>query len=109
MNKTISPSIFDDIISITEFNKGRAGRIFESVKAGSPKIVFKNNVPECVLISPELYKAMLDQLEDLQLIALSNERMKNYDPERSISSEEIKRKYGCTDIDLSDTDEIEFE
>jgi len=40
MNKTMSPSIFDDIISITEFNKGRAGKIFESVKSGRPKIVF---------------------------------------------------------------------
>ncbi len=109
MNKTMSPSIFDDIISITEFNKGRAGKIFESVKSGRPKIVFKNNVPECILISPEQYKSMLDELEDLQLIALSDERMKNYDSERSLSSEEINKKYGYNDPDLSDADEIKFE
>ncbi len=109
MNKTMSPSIFDDIISITEFNKGRAGKIFESVKSGRPKIVFKNNVPECILISPEQYKNMLDELEDLQLIALSDERMKNYDSERLLSSEEINKKYGYNDLDLADADEIEFE
>ncbi|MDO9543714.1 MAG: type II toxin-antitoxin system Phd/YefM family antitoxin [Synergistaceae bacterium] len=109
MNKTMNPSIFDDIISITEFNKGRAGKIFESVKSGRPKIVFKNNVPECILISPEQYKNMLDELEDLQLIALSHERMKNYDSERLLSSEEINKKYGYNDPDIADADEIEFE
>lgn len=109
MNKTMSPSIFDDIISITEFNKGRAGKIFESVKSGRPKIVFKNNVPECILISPEQYKNMLDELEDLQLIALSDERMKNYDSERLLSSEEINKKYDYNDPDIADADEIEFE
>lgn len=109
MNKTMSPSIFDDIISITEFNKGRAGKIFESVKSGRPKIVFKNNVPECILISPEQYKNMLDELEDLQLIVLSDERMKNYDPERLLSSEEINKKYDYNDPDIADADEIEFE
>lgn len=109
MNKTMSPSIFDDIISITEFNKGRAGKIFESVKSGRPKIVFKNNVPECILISPEQYKNMLDELEDLQLIALSDERMKNYDPERLLCSEEINKKYGYNDPEIADADEIEFE
>ena len=109
MTKTMSPSLFDDIISITEFYKGRAGKIFESVKSGRPKIVFKNNVPECILISPEQYKNMLDELEDLQLIALSHERMKNYDSERLLSSEEINKKYGYNDPDIADVDEIEFE
>jgi|GEM_PF-4519744 len=52
---------------------------------------------------------MLDELEDLQLIALSDERMKNYDSERSLSSEEINKKYGYNDPDLSDADEIKFE
>ena len=109
MTKTMSPSLFDDIISITEFNKGRAGKIFESVKTGRPKVVFKNNIPECILISPEQYKIMLEDLENFQLMALSEERMKNYDPDKLISSEEIKRKYGYNDQDLSDTDESEFE
>jgi PHD/YefM family antitoxin component YafN of YafNO toxin-antitoxin module len=109
MSKTMSPSIFDDIVPITEFNKGRAGKIFESVKCGRPKIVFKNNVPECILISPKQYKAMLDELENLQLIALSDERMKNYDSKTLISSEEINKKFGYNNSDLADADEVEFE
>lgn len=52
---------------------------------------------------------MLEDLENFQLMALFEERMKNYDPDKLISSEEIKRKYGYNDQDLSDTDEIEFE
>lgn len=46
-------------ISISDFNEGLAGRIFEDVKSNGTKVVLKNNNPECVLISPEEYSKML--------------------------------------------------
>lgn len=109
MNNTLSPSVFDDVIPITEFNKGRAGKIFESVKSGRPKMVFKNNVAECVLIAPEQYKNMLDELDDMRLIALSDERMTKYDADKVLSSDEINKKYGYSDSDFTDADEVELE
>lgn len=43
------------IIPITRFNKGEAGKIIDEVKKEGARIIVKNNVPECVLISIEEY------------------------------------------------------
>ena len=39
-------------ISISLFNRGLAGKIFDEVKRCDAKVVMKNNVPECVLMPP---------------------------------------------------------
>ena len=41
----------EKIIPINRFNRGEAGKIFKEVKSGGVKYVFKNNLPECVLLS----------------------------------------------------------
>ena len=46
-------SVIRNTVPITQFNRGLAGQIFEDVKVSGPKVVIKNNVAECVLISPE--------------------------------------------------------
>ena len=40
-------------ISISQFNRGLAGKIFQDVKNSGAKVVMKNNAPECVLLSPD--------------------------------------------------------
>lgn len=45
--------IIKDTVSITHFNKGKAGKIFREVNETGAKAVMKNNVPECVLMSPK--------------------------------------------------------
>lgn len=107
MNETIN--LIEDIVPITEFNKGRAGKIFETVKKdGRAKIVLKNNSPECVLLPPVYYQSLMDKLEDLYLLALANERLTNLDEKKLISSDEINRKFNfCPDDGDLDEDEIE--
>lgn len=102
-------AVLEDIIPITEFNKGRAGKIFEGVKKGRPKIIFKNNAAECVLIAPEQYRRLLKELEDLQLILIAEERLNTFDPEKLISSENINRKYGYLEADALNDEEAELE
>lgn len=58
--------ILTNTVSISDFNRGLAGRIFESVRKDGPKVVMKNNVPECVLLSPKEYQNLMKQLEELQ-------------------------------------------
>lgn len=43
-------------VPISRFNKGEMGKIIEEVKADGIRIVVKNNVPECVIISVEEYE-----------------------------------------------------
>lgn len=102
-------SAIENTVSISQFNRGQAGKIFEDVKQSGAKVVMKNNVPECVLMSPESYIALLDALEDAQLQVLAMERLANYDPEKLISQEEINRKYGITQEELDAMEDVEFE
>ena len=50
--------ILDKVVPISRFNKGEATKIFSEVKETGTKYVFKNNLPECVLLSPEMYDQM---------------------------------------------------
>lgn len=102
-------SAIENTVSISQFNRGQAGKIFEDVKQSGAKVVMKNNVPECVLMSPESYISLLDALEDAQLQVLAMERLANYDPEKLISQEEINRKYGITQEELDAMEDVEFE
>ena len=96
-------------VPITLFNRGLAGKIFEEVKQQGSKVVMKNNAPECVLLSPEEYLHLMDEVNDAKLAALAAERMQHFDPAAAISAEEVYRSHGITDADLASMDEVEFE
>lgn len=102
-------SAIENTISISQFNRGLAGKIFNEVRENGAKVVMKNNMPECVLISPEDYIALLDQIEDIKLLQLANERLSHFDFNTLITQEEIDRKYGFKPEDYSNVDDIEFE
>ncbi|WP_050637748.1 type II toxin-antitoxin system Phd/YefM family antitoxin [Candidatus Stoquefichus sp. SB1] len=96
-------------VSISLFNKGQASKIFDSVRKTGIKIVMKNNKPECVLMSPEDYVKMIDQLNDAKLLMLANERMAKVNPEKMMTQKEFDEKYGIMESDLQGFDEVEFE
>lgn len=102
-------SAIRNTVSITLFNRGLAGKIFEEVKQQGSKVVMKNNTPECVLLSPEEYLHLMDEVNDAKLAALAAERMQHFDPAAAISAEEVYRSHGITEADLASMDEVEFE
>lgn len=102
-------SAVKDTISISLFNRGMAGKIFKMVKDTGPKVVMKNNMPECVLMSPEEYVKLIDEIEDMKLAAMSEERLAHADFSKAIPGEEVFRKAGITEEDLKDADEVEIE
>lgn len=74
-------SAIENTVSISLFNRGLAGKIFEEVRNIGPKVVMKNNQPECVLLSPEEYISLLDKIDELKLLKLAEQRLK--DPKNS--------------------------
>ena len=90
-------------ISISQFNRGLAGKIFQDVKNSGAKVVMKNNAPECVLLSPDEYVSLMDEVNDARLLTLA------VNPEETISEEQFMKELGITDDDLTDFDEVEFE
>ena len=96
-------------ISITQFNRGLAGKIFQEVKQSGAKVVMKNNTPECVLISPDEYVRLMDEVNDARLLALAVKRMENFNPNNTISEKQVMEEFGVSEEDLSEFAEVEFE
>ena len=102
-------SAIKNTVPITQFNRGLAGKIFEEVKQTGAKVVMKNNTAECVLLSPEEYVRLMDELNDARLLAVASERMAHYDPSKLISEEEMNRRLGVTEDYLKDFESVEIE
>lgn len=102
-------SAIQNTISISLFNRGLAGKIFEDVKRTGAKVVMKNNAAECVLLSPDEYVRLMDEVNDARLLSIATERMQHFDPVKGISQEEVDREFGFTPEDLADANEVEIE
>ena len=102
-------STIKNTVPISQFNRGLAEKIFEDVKQSGTKVVMKNNVVECVLISPEEYVRLMDEVNDARLLSVASERMAHFDPATLISEEEMNRRLGITKDDLAGFDEVDIE
>ncbi len=102
-------SAIERTVSISSFNRGLAGKIFSDVKRTGAKVVMKNNAAECVLLSPQEYVQLIDEVNDARLLTLATDRMNHFNPSLSITQEQIDHEFGFTAEDVSDTDEVEFE
>ena len=102
-------SAITNTVPISQFNRGLAGKIFEDVKQSGAKVVMKNNAAECVLLSPEEYVRLIDELNDARLLALANERLAKTDPASLISEEEMEKRLGVREEDLAGFDEVDIE
>ena len=98
-------SAIRDTVPISLFNRGLAGQIFEDVKHSGAKVVMKNNAAECVLLSPDEYIRLMDEINNARLLAIAAERLERYDPAAVISEAEIAARLGVTaeDLDAADT------
>jgi hypothetical protein len=69
----------------------------------------KNKSAECVLLAPDEYLRIMDELNDARLAALAAERVLRLDPSTLIPEEKVWERLGITDDDLTMTPEVEFE
>lgn len=102
-------SAIQNTIPISHFNRGLAGKIFDEVKTTGAKVVIKNNVAECVLLSPDEYVRLMDEVNDARLLAVATERMSSFDSSKLISEEEMDRELGISEKELESVGEVEFE
>lgn len=102
-------SAIRDTISISLFNRGLAGKIFEEVKQTGAKVVMKNNAAECVLLAPDEYIRIMDEVNDARLLAVATERMEHFDPSTVVAAEDLYKELGITQADLDAIGEVEIE
>ena len=99
-----------DTVSITDFNRGKAGKIFDDVSKNGVTVVLKNNKPNCVLISVKEYEKMMNELEDLKITVLAAERLLNHNPsDKTYSFKEVLKENGLSEKDLDGFEDIELD
>ena len=102
-------SAINRTLSISLFNRGLAGQIFSEVRRTGAKVVMKNNTAECVLLSPEEYVSLMDEVNDARLTALAMKRLENITDSTLVSAETVNSELGISEDDLADADEVELE
>ena len=102
-------SAIRDTVPISQFNRGLAGKVFSDVKETGAKVVIKNNVAEAVIVPPDEYVQIMDDLNDYYLLTMAVERLVNFDPSKLISLEEMDKRLGISDSELYEVGEVEFE
>ena len=95
------------MIPVSRFDKGEAAKIFDEVSMTGVKIAVNNNKPACVLISPEKYEAMLEEIEDLELMIEVEKRLDENGP--YVSFQEVLTNVGMTEADLEGWEDVEIE
>ncbi len=98
-------NIMNAIVPISRFNKGEAGKVFDEVSKEGAKIVIRNNIPTCVLLNPQEYENMLEELENYKLYVEASRRISTQDY-KTISEKEVMKRLNITGEDI---DEIEVE
>ena len=53
--------------------------------------------------------SFIDELNDARLLAVASERMAHFDPTSLISEEEMNRRLGVSENDLTGFDEVDIE
>ena len=102
-------SAIRDTISISLFNRGLAGKIFEEVKQCGAKVVMKNNAAECVLLAPDEYLRLMDEVNDARLLTMATERMATANPASFVSADRLYEELGITQEDLDAVGEVDIE
>ena len=104
-------TVLNSFVPISRFNKGETSKIIGEVQNEGIKFEVRNNNPECVMLSLDSYKRLLDEIEDLELATIALEREARNTEKKYISHEDMMARYGITQTDLAaiDDSEIEFE
>ncbi len=90
-------SAIENTVSISLFNKGLAGKIFDEVKVSGAKVVMKNNSAECILLSPDEYLSILDEINKMKSVVIAAERLSSIKPNALKTDEEFA---ALTKLDL---------
>jgi len=114
-------AVIDSIISITDLSRGKVSKVVQNVaEVGREYIIVKNNEPQAVLLSVNDYTRLMndhervrqleEELENLELLLIAEERLKNARPEDFIEENEVLKELGISSSEvrkLIDSVEIE--
>lgn len=105
----INPNILKQMVSITQFNRGQATKIFGRARKEGQIIVLKNNEPEAIILSPDEYTRMSELIDDYELLLLAEKRLANHNEADAIPHVQVLEHLGLTEADIDAAEELEIE
>ena len=103
-------SLLNRIVSTSELNRGLSKKMQELAKDKLSLVVVKNNKPQAVLMSLEEYNELMEMKEDFELYQMAVERMKNYNPDKVTTFEELLKEEGISKEEIEkEAETIEIE
>ena len=102
-------NILNSLVSITQFNRGQASRIFDRLRTERQLVVLKNNQPAAVILSPEEYSRLTEAEEDYQLLLLARERLAGNNLKNAIPEQDVLSGLGITEEEIAQAEDVELE
>lgn len=102
-------NILNSLVSITQFNKGQATKIFDRLKKEKRLVVLKNNTPSAVILSPEEFERISEIEENYNLLLKANERLTKNNLEKAVAETEVLYQVGVCKEDIDNTEDVEIE
>ena len=92
-------NILNSLVSITQFNRGQASRIFDRLRTE----------PAAVILSPEEYTRLTEAEEDYQLLLLARERLAGDNLQNAIPEQDVLSGLGITEEEIAQAEDVELE
>ena len=105
----INASTLHSLVSISQFSKGQATKVFDRLHEESQLIVLKNNIPAAVLLSPEEFSRLAEIEENYHLLLLAQERLANNNLDNAIPEADVISSLGITEGEIDAAEDVEFE
>jgi len=108
MNLNTIRNMDKEIVTISAFNKGQAGRIFDEVETVGHKVVFKNNRRKAIILSPIMYDALIEMVADQLLLEDAEKRISN-SGNKEVPFDKVMKASGVSEEDLKGWEDVEVE
>jgi PHD/YefM family antitoxin component YafN of YafNO toxin-antitoxin module len=105
----IAAELLQNLVSISQFNKGQAAKIFDRLHTEKELIVLKNNQPSAIILSPEEYTRLTEIEEDYFLLLEANKRMEAQGKNETVSFDSVMSNLGISEDELSDMENVDIE
>ena len=100
--------IMNSLVSITQFNRGQASRIFDRLHSESQLVVLKNNQPAAVILSPEEFYRLSEIEEDYALLLEATERLADAEA-KAYSMADVMNELGIDQDEIDNAEDVIIE
>ena len=105
----ISTQTLRSLVSISQFSKGQATRVFDRLKNEPQLVVLKNNVPAAILLSPEEFSRLAEIEENYRLLTLAQERLSHDNLANARDEASVMQSLGISEADIDAAGDVEIE